>query len=94
MGERVLPKPWVDPGLPGPATALQVGKDRLETKWRAYEMAADAARSAGARRDQALVDFCRIRSYVSTARKNDLNAFEALRRVFSGEPFIPTVDFS
>jgi len=42
----------------------------------------------------ALVDFCRIRSYVSTARKNGLNAFEALRRVFSGEPFIPTIDSS
>jgi hypothetical protein len=42
----------------------------------------------------ALVDFCRIRGYVSRARKNDLNAFEALRRVFSGEPFIPTVDSS
>ena len=42
----------------------------------------------------ALVDFCRIRSHVSTARKNGLNAFEALRRVFSGDPFIPSVDSS
>ena len=38
----------------------------------------------------ALVDFCRIRGYVSTARKNGLNALDALRRVFLGDPFIPT----
>ena len=38
----------------------------------------------------ALVDFCRIRGYVSTARKNGLTAIAALRRAFSGDPFIPT----
>ena len=37
----------------------------------------------------ALVDFCRIRGYVSTARKNGLNALDALRRVFVGVPFVP-----
>jgi len=37
----------------------------------------------------ALVDFCRIRGYVSTARKNGLNALDALRRVFVGNPFVP-----
>ncbi len=37
----------------------------------------------------ALVDFCRIRSYVGTARKNGLNALAALQRVFSGDPFVP-----
>ncbi|MFH0938185.1 MAG: IS66 family transposase [Planctomycetota bacterium] len=40
----------------------------------------------------ALVDFCRIRSYVSTSRKNGLNALDALRRVFMGNPFVPVVD--
>ncbi len=39
----------------------------------------------------ALVDFCRIRGYVSTARKNGLNALDALRRVFAGDPFVPAV---
>ena len=42
----------------------------------------------------ALVDFCRIRSYVSTARKNKLNALDALRRVFSGDPFVPAINTS
>ena len=37
----------------------------------------------------ALVDFCRIRSYVSTARKNGVKALDALRRVFAGTPFRP-----
>lgn len=38
---------------------------------------------------QALVNFCRIRGYVSTARKNGLNALDALQRVFLGNPFTP-----
>jgi transposase len=42
----------------------------------------------------ALVDFCRIRGYVSTARKNGLNALDALRRVFQGVPFVPAVNTS
>jgi transposase len=37
----------------------------------------------------ALVNFCRIRGYVSTARKNGINALEALQRVFLGNPFLP-----
>jgi len=38
--------------------------------------------------------FCRIRSYISTARKNAVGAMDALTRLFDGKPFIPTVDTS
>jgi hypothetical protein len=31
---------------------------------------------------------------VSTARKNGLNALDALQRVFLGNPFVPTVNTS
>jgi transposase len=41
---------------------------------------------------EALVNFCRIRSYVSTARKNGVNALDALQRVFLGNPFVPTIN--
>lgn len=34
--------------------------------------------------------FCRIRSYISTARKNAVGALDALARVFTGSPFIPS----
>ena len=40
----------------------------------------------------ALVDFCRIRGYVSTARKNGINALDAFGRVFLGNPFAPAVN--
>ena len=38
--------------------------------------------------------FCRIRSYISTARKNSLNAIESIINVFAGTPFVPTLDTS
>ena len=38
--------------------------------------------------------FCRIRSYISTARKNALGAMDALTRLFSGNPFVPAFDSS
>jgi len=42
----------------------------------------------------ALVNFCRIRGYVSTARKNGLNALDALQRAFHGSPFVPAINTS
>lgn len=38
---------------------------------------------------QALANFCRTRGYVSTARKHDLNALDALQGTHLGAPFIP-----
>ena len=38
--------------------------------------------------------FCRIRSYISTARKNSVGAMDALDRLFGGNPFVPAADTS
>jgi transposase len=35
--------------------------------------------------------FCRIRGYLSTARKHDRNALDALAQVFVGAPFMPSI---
>ncbi len=43
---------------------------------------------------QAFVNFCRIRGYLSTSRKNGLNALDALQRVFLGNPFVPAPNTS
>ncbi len=37
---------------------------------------------------------CRIRSYISTARKNALGAMDAIARVFAGNPFVPSLNTS
>jgi hypothetical protein len=33
--------------------------------------------------------FCRLRSYISTARKQQVEVLPALRRVFEGDPWLP-----
>ncbi len=38
----------------------------------------------------ALGNFCRIRGYVSPQPANSLTAVDALRRIFLGNPFLPT----
>jgi transposase len=34
--------------------------------------------------------YCRVRGYISTVRKNDLNIFDALQGIFIGKPFYPS----
>jgi transposase len=34
-------------------------------------------------------EICKIRSYISTAKKNMVNIFEAITMAFNGEPFVP-----
>ncbi len=41
------------------------------------------------RTDQGAKFFCRIRSYISTARKNGINTFFAIYDAIRGQPFIP-----
>jgi len=38
--------------------------------------------------------FCRIRGYISTARKNTVGAMDALRRLVEGNPFVPEFNFT
>jgi transposase len=38
--------------------------------------------------------FCRLRGYISTARKNALGALDAITRLFAGNPFVPGFDSS
>jgi len=46
------------------------------------------------RTEQGAGAFCRIRSYISTARKNAVGAADALALLFSGTPFVPIFDTS
>ena len=46
------------------------------------------------RTEEGAKTFCRIRSYISTARKNAVGAMDALTRLFNGNPFVPAFDTS
>ena len=46
--------------------------------------------SGGFRTLEGAKDFARIRGYISTARKNAANVFDAIRDAFCGKPFIPS----
>ena len=46
--------------------------------------------SEGFRCQEGAESFCGIRSYISTARKNGRRVLEALKRAFSGTPFMPS----
>jgi transposase len=41
------------------------------------------------RTTQGAESFCRIRSYISTTRKNGINVFNAINEAIRGQPFIP-----
>ena len=41
------------------------------------------------RSEQGPIDYCRIMSYISTVRKNSINAIEAMKSVFLGAPILP-----
>lgn len=47
--------------------------------------------SGGFRSDAGAEWFCRIRSYISTVRKNSQEVLTAVRKAFTGKPFIPNV---
>lgn len=38
--------------------------------------------------------FCRIRGYISTARKNGIRIFEAIKNALEGNPFMPIVNYT
>lgn len=38
--------------------------------------------------------FCRVRGYISTAKKNGISAFEALVRAFNRDPFVPILKYA
>ena len=44
------------------------------------------------RSDNGADTFCRIRGYVSTARKNAVNILEAIQAAFNGHAFIPSLE--
>jgi transposase len=47
--------------------------------------------SGGFRTERGAREFCRLRSYVSTVRKQGEDVLGALEGVFVGKPFIPAI---
>ena len=47
--------------------------------------------SDGFRTERGAGEFCRLRSYISTVRKQGGNVLGALEGVFEGKPFIPAI---
>jgi hypothetical protein len=43
------------------------------------------------RSNQGARNFCRIRGYISTMKKNEISAIDAIEAVFNGMPFMPVV---
>jgi hypothetical protein len=62
------------PGLPDRDIRMAKLQQKISGGWRTL---------AGAQR------FCRLRSYVATARKQQVGVLAALRRVFEGDPWLP-----
>jgi transposase len=50
--------------------------------------------SRGFRTPEGVQGFARIRGYLSTARKNAVNVFAAIRDAFAGCPLIPSAPFA
>lgn len=48
--------------------------------------------SGGFRSAEGAHYFCRIRGYISTARKQGVNVLDAIQSIFDGKPFIPAPD--
>jgi hypothetical protein len=40
---------------------------------------------------QGACSFCRIRSYISTVKKNNLSVINAIQNAIDGKPFVPTI---
>jgi hypothetical protein len=45
--------------------------------------------SGGFRTETGAVEFCRIRSYLSTTTKNGINPCDAIAMVHAGQPWLP-----